>query len=117
MTFIVAQPMLTSPICDTDEKPITYLKSDWTEAQFLHHARRYPIGPFKQSWWDAEECHLAVRDAVYDCALGYFNALKVGNTKKLVEDIIRHAPVEWSQPILTGTGKGIEEARIKDLSS
>lgn len=92
-------------------------KSDWTEAQFLHHARRYPIGPFKQSWWDAEECHLAVRDAVYDCALGYFNALQVGNTKKLVEDIIRHAPVEWSQPMLTGTGEGIEEAKIKDLSS
>jgi hypothetical protein len=92
-------------------------KSGWSEAQFLHHARRYPIGPFKQSWWDAEECHQAVRDAVYDCALGYFTALRVVDTKKLVGEIIRHAPVKWTQPIQTGTDKKNNETKIKDLAS
>ena len=30
--FIVAQPMLTSPMWLTDEKPMTYLKSRWRKA-------------------------------------------------------------------------------------
>ena len=92
-------------------------KSGWSEAQFLHHARRYPIGPFKQSWWDAEECHQAVRDAVYACAGDYFTALQVNNTKELVGRVIRHAPVKWTAPVLTGVGKESDESNIKDLAS
>jgi len=92
-------------------------KPDWSEAQFLHHARRYPIGPFKQSWWDAEECHQAVREAVYACVYGYFTALQVGDTKNLIGEIIKHAPVKWKPPVLAGTDKGFHESKIKDLAS
>lgn len=92
-------------------------KSGWSEAQFLHHARRYPIGPFKQDWWHAEECHQTVSNAVYESVCGYFTALRVSDTKKLVKETIRHAPVKWTKPMPTTTWKGYDESKIKDLAS
>lgn len=92
-------------------------KTDWSEAQFLHHARRYPIRPFKQKWWQATQCHDAVQAAVYEAAVGYFEALKVGGTKSLVKDAITHTLVEWVTPVLNNGGASADESAIHDLAS
>lgn len=92
-------------------------KPDWSEAQFLHHARRFPIRPFKHTWWQATACHDAVQAAVYQAAIGYFRALKVENTKSLVEDAIVHAPVDWVPPVLNQNTAGPDESALHDLAS
>ena len=92
-------------------------QSDWSEAQFLHHARRFPIRPFKRAWWQATACHDAVQAAVYRTAIRYFKALKVENTKKLVEDAIVHAPVNWAPPVLNQNQAGPDENTLHDLAS
>jgi len=91
-------------------------KPEWTEAQFLHHARRYPIGPFKREWWDARSAHDSIRDAVGDRAARYFAALNVGRTRALVEDSITHGAVPW-QGSLAIMGHHINEGSIRDLAS
>lgn len=92
-------------------------KSDWSEAQFLHHARRYPIRIFKQEWLQAKDCHGSVRDAVYRAAFGYFKALRVENSRVLVARAITHAPVKWSPPVLNAKSARNNEDAIQDLAS
>lgn len=92
-------------------------KSGWSEAQFLHHARRYPVRPFKQEWWQATGCHEAVRNAVNQSATAYFKALRVENSRDLVSAAITHEPVEWTQPVLTGQSPGNDESAIHGLAS
>ena len=91
--------------------------SDWSEAQFLHHARRYPVGPFKQIWWQATSCHAAVRDAIHRSATAYFKALGVKNTRDLIGTTITHKPVEWTPPVLTENARQNDETAIRDLAS
>jgi hypothetical protein len=92
-------------------------KPGWSEAQFLHHARRFPIRPFKQAWWQATECHDAVQNAVYQAAIGYFRALRVENTKSLVEDLALHVPTVWMPPVLSMDGAAPDESKLHDLAS
>lgn len=89
-------------------------KPEWTRAQFLHHARRYPVGPFKQAWWDAIEAHDAVRQSVHERATAYFAALGVVETMDLVADCISHGPADRLKPVLTELGA---EKGIRDLAS
>jgi fructose/tagatose bisphosphate aldolase len=90
-------------------------KADWTEAQFLHHARRYPIGPFKREWWSATECHEAIRMAVGKAASGYFQALAVTDTQDIVAETIATQIVPWSAYKPLGAA-ALDEASIKDLA-
>lgn len=90
-------------------------KIDWSEAQFLHHARRYPIGPFKRVWWDAKHVHDDIRAAVRDRAAAYFTALKVAGTRALVSEATTHAPIEWHGTDIPD-GQGGDEALIRDLA-
>lgn len=91
-------------------------KPDWTRAQFLHHARRFPVRPFKQAWWQATECHAAVNEAVYQAATRYFGALKVANTRSLIAETITHAPVQWMPPAWP-RNPGTDESTMHDLAS
>lgn len=90
--------------------------SGWSEAQFLHHARRYPIRPFKKIWWQATSCHDAVSNAVRRSATAYFKALRVENTRDLVSAAITHKPVQWTPPVLTENSVRTDEHSIKDLA-
>ena len=92
-------------------------KTDWSEAQFLHHARRYPIGPFKKTWWSEETSHEAVRDRVRALARDYFSALRVDETRDLVNGIITHKPVDWTSPAIPAECPVNDENAIKDLAS
>lgn len=92
-------------------------KPNWSEAQFLHHARRLPIRVFKRAWWDATTCHNDVQNAVYQAALGYFKALRVENTKSIVEDVTIHAPVDWVPPVLINTEMASDESTLHDLAN
>lgn len=90
--------------------------TDWSRAQFLHHARRYPIGHFKREWWDASECHEELYTTVYDQAVGYFFALNANNTLPLVTDTIKHQPQQWQFP-QTAQEQGAEAGTvIRDLA-
>lgn len=90
-------------------------KPDWSEAQFLHHARRYPIGPFKRDWWDATAVHADIRADVRNRAATYFTALNVADTKMLVANTIVHTPTAWCGPDVTKE-RGGDEALIRDLA-
>lgn len=92
-------------------------KPDWSEAQFLHHARRYPIGPFKKAWWDDETCHADIREAVRGCAAAYFTALRVCETRDAVAATITHTPVDWVPPVSKAGRVEYNESTIKDLAS
>jgi len=92
-------------------------KPEWSEAQFLHHARRYPVGPFKHTWWNATDCHIDVRSAVYSAAISYFIALRVENTQVLVVEETKHEPVKWMPQVVNANGKGGDENAIHDLAS
>lgn len=91
-------------------------KPDFSEAQFLHHARRYPIGPFKRAWWDAKHVHGDIRKSVRELATAYFKALNVGDTHGLVSKAIIHAPVDWQEMDGSGGGQSGDEAAIRDLA-
>jgi hypothetical protein len=90
-------------------------KPDWSEAQFLHHARRYPIGPFKRQWWDACDAHPAILNEVEGLARAYFDALQVTGTRELVQQAITHPPVRWHGADAR-TGRVGDEAQIQDLA-
>lgn len=90
-------------------------KADWSEAQFLHHARRYPIGPFKREWWSATECHDSIRAAVTKAAATYFQALAVTDTQDIIAQIITKQLVPWSPYTPLGV-TARDEASIKDLA-
>ena len=91
-------------------------KSQWSGKQFLHHARRYPIGHFKRDWWNATECHEQLRVAIYDQTVAYFTALNVINTSQLVTDTIKHHPQQWQQPQLNHKQELENEIVIRDLA-
>ena len=90
-------------------------KADWSEAQFLHHARRYPIGPFKRDWWNARDAHEDIRNEVCKRAAAYFEALNVTETRSLAAKTITHAPVPWSGPATPNDPIG-DETMIRDLA-
>lgn len=92
-------------------------KPSWSEAQFLHHARRYPIGPFKSDWWAATTCHDKIRDDVCKIASAYFLSLGVSDTKELVHNAIKHLPMDWEEPSNRHIQNNDDEAEIKDLAS
>ena len=92
-------------------------KSDWSEAQFLHHVRRYPIRKFKQEWLQTTNCHNSVREAVYLAASAYFKSLRVKNSHAIVTGAITHAPVKWSPPVLSVNSLRNSEGAIQDLAS
>lgn len=91
-------------------------KSQWSKEQFLHHARRYPIGHFKREWWDATECHEALRTAIYDLTVAYFTALNAINTSQLVTETIKHQPQQWQQPQIDQQQELENEIVIRDLA-
>jgi fructose/tagatose bisphosphate aldolase len=90
-------------------------KPEWSEAQFLHHARRYPIGPFKREWWSATDCHDAIRTAVGAAAATYFKALAATNTREIVDQAIAKRIVPWSAYTPLDTSAR-DEASIRDLA-
>lgn len=90
-------------------------KSDWSEAQFLHHARRYPIGPFKEDWWGLDDCHEPIREAVRSVAEGYIKALGADETMDLVTQHVGHGSVEWCAPA-KGIRSDWDESHIRDLA-
>lgn len=92
-------------------------KPGWSEAQFLHHARRYPIGPFKHDWWAATACHDKIKDDVRKIASAYFLSLGVSDTKELVCTAIEHLQVDWKEPSNPHIQSNDDEAKIKDLAS
>ncbi|MGB3314032.1 MAG: class II fructose-bisphosphate aldolase, partial [Albidovulum sp.] len=91
-------------------------KPGWSEAQFLHHARRYPIGTFKQAWWGATSVYDDIRAAVRDKATAYFIALNVSGTRMLVSQTIAYIPDNWQGPA-TPYRRDNDEAIICDLAS
>ena len=91
-------------------------KTDWSEAQFLHHARRYPIGPFKEDWWRLDACHAPICEAVRGVAEDYINALGAAETMDLVSQYVGHGPVAWCAPTKAIRVDG-EESQISDLAS
>ncbi|WP_282610324.1 class II fructose-bisphosphate aldolase [Pelagibius sp. Alg239-R121] len=118
---VVYETLPAARVRDADEwakqKFAQEWRADWSEAQFLHHARRYPIGPFKQTWWDEEACHDAVRSGVRTLARSYFSALRVDETRDLVNGIIAHEPVDWIPPADQTDCNDHDEIAIKDLAS
>ena len=91
-------------------------KSDWSKEQFLHHARRYPIGHFKRQWWDASDCHEALRTAIYDQTAAYFSTLNVTNTVQMVADSIKHQPQQWQASQAGDVPIFEHEIGIRDLA-
>jgi hypothetical protein len=89
---------------------------DWSKEQFLHHARRYPIGYFKRQWWDASDCHEALRSAIYDQTVAYFTALNATNTVQMVTDTIKQQPQQWHPPRLVNEQALENEIGIRDLA-
>lgn len=90
-------------------------KKDWSEKQFLQHARRYPIGPFKRDWWALEESHGPIREAICQKALAYFEALGVKDTQDLASNYVGHGPVAW-HPTTAQQDINYDEVKIGDLS-
>ena len=91
-------------------------QTDWSEPQFLHHARRYPIGPNKRSWWDSDTNHDKLRAAVCTKASEYFTALNVQNTGPRVIQITPRTHVPWTSGP-DAESISMDEASIKDLAS
>lgn len=89
-------------------------KPEWSQAQFLHHARRYPIGPFKAEWWRREETHQAIRETVAARAADYILALGAAKTADLVVEKVGHGPVAWHGDVAPPVFGG-DEDRIGDL--
>lgn len=90
-------------------------KPEWSEAQFLHHARRYPIGPFKHAWWNELSSHDAIRESIREIASNYFKALNVTGTRSLVQETITHVDVAWQPPAMADAAA--DESTIADLAS
>lgn len=91
-------------------------KTDWSKEQFLHHARRYPIGYFKRQWWDASDCHETLRTAIYDQTVAYLEALNVINTVQMITDTIKQQPQQWQPPQLVDEQELKNEIKIRDLA-
>ncbi len=90
-------------------------KTGWSEAQFLHHARRYPVGPFKREWWDADMAHPDIRNEVRSRADAYLIALNASDSIDLINKAITHAPVRWhgsDKPL----NNAADESLIRDLA-
>lgn len=91
-------------------------KADWSEPQFLHHGRRYPIGPNKRLWWDSDPNHEELRNAVEIKATEYFKSLNVQNTGALVTQVTPFVDVPWVAGIDAGSSTA-NEANMGDLAS
>jgi len=65
-----------------------------SEQQFLYHARRYPIGPFKRQWWNVgKETLKDMRAAIRDQVRSYFEALGVSGTRTMITERVVQTPV------------------------
>jgi hypothetical protein len=91
-------------------------QSDWSEPQFLHHGRRYPIGPNKRAWWDSDPNHDTLRTAVYNKASEYFRALNVLDSGSTVLRLTPRIDVPWKTVPDTNSTTA-DEASIGDLAS
>ena len=92
-------------------------KPGWSEPQFLHHARRYPIGPNKRAWWDSDPSHEKLRADVSRKAAEYFIALKVCDTHDTVSNIVPPMYQPWVPPADHGLDSAADESSIGDLAS
>ena len=91
-------------------------QADWSEPQFLHHARRYPVGPNKRSWWDSDANHSKLQAAVCAKASEYFSALNVVGSGTMVMQLTPRVNVPWTSGPDTGVQES-DEANIDDLAS
>ncbi len=90
-------------------------RSEMSEQQFLYHARRYPVGPFKRQWWDVgKETLKGMRAAIRDQARTYFEALGVGGTQAVIADITSQVPVRPAMD--TGHEQTAQGTVIRDLA-
>lgn len=89
--------------------------ADMSEAQFLHHARRYPIKKFKRDWWGARSIHDALRAEIRGRASSYFSALGVDSTKQQIAETVRHLPTKWHGSYARFSQDN-DEAGIRDLA-
>ena len=90
-------------------------QQDWSRYQFLHHARRYCIGPFKPAWWNERRCHEAVSNAVCALAGAYIDALGAADTETLVAKCVPSAMPVWQMPSAAMDTEN--ERNISDLAS
>ena len=90
-------------------------KSDCSRAQFLHHARRYPIVEFRHMWWSAKDCHAMICARVEQVASAYIHALAVANTIELVVTDVGHDPTPWVTPVNVRTDTSAEAA-LRELA-
>ena len=104
---------------EADDWAIQNFDEEWhpdcSLAQFLHHARRYPIVEFRHSWWAATEYHDMIRDRVGQAAANYISALGASNTQDLVAASVDHGPTQWTAPVDTRADTSLE-ADMRDLA-
>ncbi|MBX2885599.1 MAG: hypothetical protein KTR32_36930 [Granulosicoccus sp.] len=91
-------------------------KSDWSEPQFIHHGRRYPVGPNKRAWWDADPTHNKLRAAVCQKAEEYFSALNALDTAAAVMRTTSKVVIPWTDGPNTDSYH-TDETTIDDLAS
>lgn len=92
-------------------------KPDWSEPQFIHHGRRYPIGRNKRLWWDASPDHKQLTAKLADRAIEYFTALNVLNTHDQVSAITPPFVVPWSPGSSAENTRLHDESTMRDLAS
>lgn len=92
-------------------------KAHWSEAQFLHHGRRYPVGPFKKSWWAQKEALPAITENVECLATELFASLGNAGTSGIVTQHVRAGPNAWRSPAADKRQRPNDEGAIDDLAS
>jgi len=90
-------------------------RQDWSEPQFIHHARRYPIGRCKRQWWESSTDHAELREKMAARSLQYFTALNVLNTRELVSSITPLLIVPWNSGTVNSNTPN--EFHMRDLAS
>lgn len=90
-------------------------RSDMSEAQFIYHARRYPVGPYKRQWWDLPgSIQEKMRVAIRHKACEFFQALNVQNTSTSITKINPLVAIELAEDFQVD--RDIPSELIKDLA-
>ena len=90
-------------------------KPEWSRAQFLHHARRYPIVEFRRAWWGAKEFHSPICERVAQTAGEYIDVLGATDSFELVGSSVGHSPTPWVTPSVTLADTSAE-AELRELA-